>query len=86
MRHLVDFVSPSRQILGKFLKIRPRPLPSTSLPVHHLLITPSFDTVWSGVTEKALLNKQQTNKTSVMRVLLALVSEVTIIICGIIRD
>jgi hypothetical protein len=35
----VVFLSPSRRMLGLCLKIRPRPLPFTSFPIHNSLIT-----------------------------------------------
>jgi hypothetical protein len=38
-------LSPSRQIMGQYFKIRPRQLPSTSFPIHLSLITSSFDAV-----------------------------------------
>jgi hypothetical protein len=34
----VVFLSPSMQMLRYYVKIRPRPLPSKSFPIHHPLI------------------------------------------------
>jgi hypothetical protein len=42
-------------------QIRPRPLPSTAFPIHHLLITIYFDAMVRA-TEKASSNKLQINK------------------------
>jgi hypothetical protein len=49
----VVFLCPSRKIPGKYLKIRPRPLPTKSFPVyhHHLLIALS-STLFILVAEK----------------------------------
>jgi hypothetical protein len=54
------FLSPSMRILGWYLQVRPRPLPTTSFPIHnHSLIILSW-TLYSLVTEKASLNKLPT--------------------------
>jgi hypothetical protein len=45
LRVFVFFLSPSRRMLGKHLKIRPRPFPSRSFPIHHSLITLLFDVI-----------------------------------------
>jgi hypothetical protein len=40
---LVVFLSPSRHMLGLYLKIRPQLLTSRSFAIYHLLDTPTFD-------------------------------------------
>jgi hypothetical protein len=44
-RFFVIFLSPSRQILGLLLKIRPRLPPFTSFPIHYSSIVYSFSTL-----------------------------------------
>jgi hypothetical protein len=39
LRPFAVFLSPSRKMPGKYLKIRPWPLPSKSFPIHHSFIT-----------------------------------------------
>jgi hypothetical protein len=57
-----DFSLSLQQMLGHCLKSRPRPLPSTSFPVHNLLVTPFIRRCIVWVSElKASLNKLQTN-------------------------
>jgi hypothetical protein len=49
----VVFLNSSRQVREYDLKLWRRPLPSTSFPTHHSLITPSFD-----VNSRELLKKR----------------------------
>jgi hypothetical protein len=57
---LVVFLSPSRLMPGYCLKIRPRPLPIRSFPIHHLSPIIVSLTLHSLVTETASLNKLPT--------------------------
>jgi hypothetical protein len=52
---LFSSVPPGELRDSTYLKIIQRPLPSISLPIHHLRITLSFNTIYS-LTEKASLN------------------------------
>jgi hypothetical protein len=52
---LFSSVPPRELRDSTYLKIRQRPLPSISLPIHNLRITLSFNTIYS-LTEKASLN------------------------------
>jgi hypothetical protein len=61
----VVFLSPSTWIAGYYLKIRPRPLPTKSFPIHcHSLIILS-STLYSLVAERASLNKLTTIRWSI---------------------
>jgi hypothetical protein len=64
----VDFFSPSRKIPGENLRIRPRPLFSTSFPIHY---SPSYNrpTLTESESVAASLNKQQTG--SIKRTILS---------------
>jgi hypothetical protein len=44
-RLFVVFLSPSTQVLGQYLKIRPLPLVFKSSPIHNSLIIPSFNDI-----------------------------------------
>jgi hypothetical protein len=46
-RFVVVFLSASNRMLGYYLKNWPRQIPSKSFPIHHLLITLSFDDIQS---------------------------------------
>jgi hypothetical protein len=61
LRFLVAFLSPSSRMQGQYLKIRTRPLPTKSFPIHHHSFIILSSTLYSLVTEKLSLNKQPTN-------------------------
>jgi hypothetical protein len=64
LKCFVIFLSPPRQMLGSYLKSWPWPLRSAPFPIHHSLITPSFDDALSKVTEKAKTNKKKSLRRS----------------------
>jgi hypothetical protein len=49
LRFLIVFLSISKIMPGEYLKIKSRPLPSKSFPVHHSCVTLSFDTVYKTI-------------------------------------
>jgi hypothetical protein len=51
-RHFVVFLRYCRQIPAQYFKSRPQPLPSTSFPTHHSLITSSFGAIKCESLEK----------------------------------
>jgi hypothetical protein len=53
----VVFLTSSRRMPGYYLKIRPRPLPSTSFPIHHNSLITLSSALCSMVTEKSSWNK-----------------------------
>jgi hypothetical protein len=57
----VVFLSLSKQMLRFYLKLRPRPLPSTSLPIHHSLVIPSLDSIAPN-SMKSVAKQLKTNR------------------------
>jgi hypothetical protein len=56
----VVFLSSSKRMLGEYLQIRPRPIPTKSFPIHHNSLIIRTSTLYSLLTEKASLNKLPT--------------------------
>jgi hypothetical protein len=63
LRFFVVLLSPSMQMLGQYLKLGKRPLPSTSFTIHYSHIIPSFNALQSRATEKESLKNLQINET-----------------------
>jgi hypothetical protein len=47
-----SFLNPSRRVPWYYLKIRPQVLPSAWFPIHHSLITLSFNAYWKSVVKE----------------------------------
>jgi hypothetical protein len=48
--------------MGQYLKIRPRPLPTKSLPIHYHSLIIRSSRLYSLLIDKALLNTLSTNQ------------------------
>jgi hypothetical protein len=57
----MGFLSPSRQMLGQYLKIRPRPLLTKTFPIYHHSSVTLSSTLYSLRTENVSENKLPTN-------------------------